>query len=444
MASIATATVRPARRVGGRLRPARDKSISHRYALLAALADGRSRIRHYSTGADCAATLDCLAHLGASVTRFEGTDGSTSPSLDIEIDGRGIRGLLAPTGPLNAQNSGTTMRLLIGVLAAHPFSVTLTGDSSLSRRPMRRVIEPLERMGARIVSNNDRPPLTVTGASLHGIEHTLAVPSAQVKSAVLLAGLQASGRTRVIEPAATRNHTELALGAFGATVVVNGLEVTIDGGQRLSGRNLEVPGDLSSAAFWAVAAAAIPGSALEILDVGLNPTRTALLDVLARAGATIERRVEAEDGGESRGTVRIAYGVMRPLVIGPDEVPALIDELPALAAHATFGGELLVTGATELRVKESDRISALVTGLRALGGDVDELPDGFHVRGSKRLRGGHADAAHDHRLAMAFAIAALGAERPSMIAGAEAVDISYPGFFATLETLCERDDRRGA
>jgi 3-phosphoshikimate 1-carboxyvinyltransferase len=437
MASIAMATVRPARRVRGRLSPARDKSISHRYALLASLADGRSRIQGYSTGADCAATLDCLSRLGVSVARLEPTGGSGSQSVDIEIEGRGVRGLLAPGQVLNTQNSGTTMRLLSGVLAAHPFTATLVGDGSLSRRPMRRVIEPLERMGARISAIDDHPPLTVRGGDLHGIEHTLSVPSAQVKSAVLLAGVQASGRTRVIEPAPTRNHTELALQAFGVTVVTNGLEISLDGGQRLAARDLAVPGDVSSAAFWAVAAAAIPESELEIIDVGLNPTRTALLDVLARSGAIVERDVESEDGGEPRGTVRIRHAAMRPLVIGPDEVPALIDELPALAAHATFGGELRVTGASELRVKESDRISALVAGLRALGGNVDEMPDGFHVRGERPLRGGQADSAHDHRLAMAFAIAALGAERPSLIAGAESVNISYPGFFATLESLCE-------
>src|SRR5574341_844786 len=244
MASIAMATVRPARRVRGRLRPVRDKSISHRYALLAALAKGRSKIRHYSTGADCAATLDCLVHLGVSFARLETAGDSESPSIDVEIDGRGARGLLQPGQSLDARNSGTTMRLLSGVLAAHPFSATLTGDGSLSRRPMRRIIEPLERMGARITSDNDRPPLTVTGADLAGIEYTLPVPSAQVKSAVLLAGLQASGRTRVIEPAATRNHTELGLAAFGAHVAVNRLEVTIEGGQPLSARTLSVPGDL--------------------------------------------------------------------------------------------------------------------------------------------------------------------------------------------------------
>lgn len=436
MASIATAIVKPARRVRGRLRPPGDKSISHRYGLMAALADGRSVIHHYSSGADCAATLACLEALGVSIERRAA--GSSASDIDVQITGLGVRGLASPAEPLNAQNSGTTIRMLAGVLAAHPFTAILTGDASLSRRPMRRVIVPLERMGARIMSNDQRPPLTVVGGALHGIDYTLEVPSAQVKSAVLLAGLQASGRTRVIEPARTRDHTELGLRAFGADVTTTGCAVEIEGGQRLSARELVVPGDLSSAAFWAVAASALPGSELEIEDVGLNPTRTALLDVLERAGAVVERDSRAQAGAEPRGSVRIRHSGMTPLVIGPQEVPGLIDELPALAAHATFGGELTVTGARELRVKESDRISALVRGLRALGGDVEEQPDGFHVRGSRRLRGGEADSEGDHRLAMAFAIAALGAEGPSFITGAEAVDISYPGFFATLEVLCER------
>jgi len=441
MASVAMATVKPARRVHGRLRPAGDKSISHRYALLAALADGRSVIHRYSSGADCAATLACLRDLGVSIeSRVTGATSqvdSAGPDVDVQVMGRGVRGLLAPPAALNAQNSGTTMRILLGVLAAHPFPATLIGDPSLSRRPMRRVIEPLRRMGARIFSADDRPPITVTGGDLHGIDYAPDVPSAQVKSAVLLAGLQASGRTRVVEPAATRNHTELAVRAFGGCVTTTGLAVQLDGRQRLAARELVVPGDLSSSAFWAVAAAALPGSELEIDDVGLNPTRTALLDVLERAGAIVQRDVRADEGGEPRGTVRIRHAAIKPLVIGTEEVPGLIDELPALAAHATFGGDLLVTGAMELRVKESDRISALVRGLRALGADVDERPDGFHVRGARRLRGGQADAAGDHRLAMAFAIAALGADGPSVIAGAEAVDVSYPGFFATLHTLCE-------
>jgi 3-phosphoshikimate 1-carboxyvinyltransferase len=302
---------------------------------------------------------------------------------------------------------------------------------------MGRVIEPLLRMGARIEAQDGRPPLRVTGGDLHGIDFSPDIPSAQVKSAVLLAGLQASGRTRVVEPAATRNHTELALQIFGASVTTEGRAVAIDGGQRLDGRELIVPGDMSSAAFWAVAAAALPGSDLEIADVGLNPTRTALLDVLERCGARIDRHVDGAASGEPRGTVRIRHGTIRPLTIGPDEVPGLIDELPALAALATFGGDLTVTGAAELRVKESDRISAVVGGLRALGGDVDEMPDGFHVRGARRLRGGQAESLGDHRLAMALAIAALGAEGPTQIVGAEAVAVSYPEFFERLRTLCE-------
>jgi len=435
MASIATATVKPARRVRGRLRLPGDKSISHRYAMLAALADGVSIIHHYSSGADCAATLDCLRGLGVSIERVSSS--GSGPGIDVQIIGCSMRGLRAPKEPLNAQNSGTTMRMLSGMLAAHSFTSTVIGDASLSRRPMWRVIEPLQRMGARIISNNHRPPLTITGADLQGIECALEVPSAQVKSAILLAGLQAAGRTRVVEPVRTRNHTELALRAFGVQVSTTGCIVEIQSGQRLVGRELVVPGDLSSAAFWAVAAAAMPGSEVEIQDVGLNPTRTALLDVLERAGGDIDRQVEAQEGGEPRGTVRVRHACMKPVVIGPDQVSSLIDELPVLAAHATFGGDLVVTGAAELRVKESDRISALVRGLRMLGGDVDEMSDGFHVRGTQRLRGGHADSAGDHRLAMAFAIAALGAEGPSIITGAEAVDISYPGFFATLQTLCE-------
>jgi 3-phosphoshikimate 1-carboxyvinyltransferase len=444
MASIATATVKPARRVVGRLQLPGDKSISHRYAMLAALADGPSVISHYSSGADCAATLACLRSLGVPIDeRVALAPSSSAPEIEVRITGRGVRGLAAPQKPLNAHNSGTTMRLLSGMVAAHPFASTIIGDASLSRRPMRRVIEPLERMGAHIRSDSGRPPLTIIGADLQGIDYALEVPSAQVKSAILLAGLQAAGRTRVVEPAPTRNHTELALHAFGARVTSTGCAVEIESGQRLSAQQLVVPGDLSAAAFWAVAAAALPGSELELEHVGLNPTRTALLDVLARAGAHVERLVETEDGGEPRGNVRIRHADVKALVIGPEEVPCLIDELPVLAAHATFGGELVVTGAAELRVKESDRISALVRGLRMLGGDIEELADGFHVRGARRLRGGQTDSAGDHRLAMAFAIAALGAEGPSMITGAEAVDISYPGFFATLESLCDRRERCG-
>jgi 3-phosphoshikimate 1-carboxyvinyltransferase len=433
MASIAATTVRPARRVKGTVGLAGDKSISHRYALLAALAGGRSTIAQYSRGADCAATLDCLAACGVEIRKTRSADGG----LTVEIEGRGLRGLRAPAAPLDAQNSGTTMRLLSGVLAAHPFTSTLVGDASLMKRPMGRVIVPLELMGARVESHDKKPPLTVHGAALTGIRYRTEVPSAQVKSAILLAGLQADGTTVVEESAATRNHTELALRAFGATVHASENTVELRGGQALHAGAFVVPGDMSSAAFWVAAAAAIPGSDVEIRNVGLNPTRIALLDVLRRGGALVDEQIDREAGGEPSGRVRVRYGAPRSLTLGADQVPYLIDEIPALAAWASLGGELHVTGAAELRVKESDRISALVRGFQALGADVEELSDGFHLRGSRRLRGGRADAAGDHRLAMAFAIAALGADSPSIISGADSVAISYPEFFSTLESLCE-------
>jgi 3-phosphoshikimate 1-carboxyvinyltransferase len=302
---------------------------------------------------------------------------------------------------------------------------------------MGRVIAPLELMGARIDSHDKKPPLTIHGGALKGIRFRTEVPSAQVKSAILLAGLQAEGRTVVEETAATRNHTELALRAFGAKVHADGRTIEIAGGQTLHGGEFVVPGDISSAAYWVAAAAAIPGSDVEIQNVGLNPTRTALLDVLRRGGAAVDEQIDREAGGEPSGRVRVRYGQPRSLTLGAEQVPYLIDEIPALAAWASHGGELHVTGAGELRVKESDRISALVRGFQALGADVEELSDGFHLRGTRRLRGGEADAAGDHRLAMAFAIAALGAESPSVINGADSVAISYPEFFATLESLCQ-------
>jgi len=329
------------------------------------------------------------------------------------------------------------MRLLSGILAAHPFTSILIGDASLTKRPMGRVIVPLELMGARIESDDRRPPLTIHGAALEGIRYRTEVPSAQIKSAVLLAGLQAEGTTIVEESAATRNHTELALRAFGATVHASGSTIELAGGQTLRGGAFVVPGDISSAAFWVAAAAAIPGSDVEIYNVGLNPTRIALLDVLRDGGALVEEHVDREAGGEPSGRVRVRYGPPRSLTLGAEKVPYLIDEIPALAAWASHGGELHVTGAGELRVKESDRISALVRGFQALGADVEEFSDGFHLRGSRRLRGGRADAAGDHRLAMAFAIAALGAESPTIISGADSVAISYPEFFSTLESLCD-------
>lgn len=408
-----------------------DKSIAHRYALLAAIADGTSRITGYAPGADCAATLACVEALGASIRRL--ADGT------LEIAGRGPRGLRAPASFLDARNSGTTMRLLAGVLAAHSFDAVIIGDASLSRRPMRRVIEPLARMGGRVsAAEGDRPPLRISppaGGALVGIEYELPVASAQVKSAVLLAGLQAEGTTVVREKTPTRDHTERAFGAFDVSLKKGEGSIAVAGGQHPRAQVLHVPGDLSSAAFFGIAAAALPGSEVHLTGVGLNPTRTGWLEVLERAGARIERRPERESAGEPFGTVIVRHGHLGPIRVAAPDVPAIIDELPALAALATHGGEIHVSGASELRAKESDRITALVTGLRSLGAEAEELPDGFIVRGRIRLEGGTADAVGDHRLAMAFAIAALGARRDCTILGSEAVAVSYPGFFDVLEGL---------
>ena len=331
------------------------------------------------------------------------------------------------------------MRLMAGVLAGHPFTSVLSGDASLSRRPMRRVIEPLGRMGARIDAPDGHPPLTIHGAALHAITHEPSVPSAQVKSAVLLAGLHATGTTTVIEPARTRDHTERALRAFGGHVLVDqaGTRAAVAGGQTLTGRNLAVPGDFSSAAFWMVAAAACPGSRVEIEDVGLNPTRTDLIGVLRRFGARVEFHQTSSDAGEPSGTIVVEGDRIGRVDIAPDEVPGLIDELPAIAALAGHGGEVTVRGARELRVKESDRIAVLVAGFRALGIPADERDDGFVVgeAGRTATGSGQADAHGDHRMAMAFAIAALAGGSPSRILGADSVAISYPGFFETLARL---------
>ena len=425
--------VQPAPRgVRGRVRPPGDKAISHRYALLAALADGRSDIRGYSTGGDCASTVRCLRGLGVAIEEV----GRDASGLTLSVTGRGLGGLVAPTDVLDAGNSGSTMRMLSGILSAHPFQTTVTGDDSLLRRPMRRVIVPLERMGAKIGSEEGRPPLSIQGTSvIQPIEFAPEVPSAQVKTAVLLAGLHGNGVTTVHEPLTTRDHTERALRAFGVRVEARGRSVSVRGGQRLAAQSLEVPGDISSASFWMVAAAALAGSEIVIASVGVNPTRTGIIDVLRRMGADVQVDADVSNVGEPIGTIRVRHGSLGATVIEPDEVPGVIDELPVLGALATHGGELQVTGAQELRVKESDRISALVDGLRRMGADIDERPDGFHVRGSRRLSGGEVDARNDHRLAMAFAIAALGASGPTTIHDAGAAAVSYPEFFAVLESL---------
>jgi 3-phosphoshikimate 1-carboxyvinyltransferase len=424
---MTAATIEPARRIRGRLQVPGDKSISHRYALLAALAQGRSRISGYAPGADCRSTLACLRDLGVDIV--EDGDGA------VTILGRGFDGLSSSAHPLDAGNSGTTMRMLAGVLAGQAFTTIVRGDASLSRRPMRRVMEPLERMGARIESTEGHAPLIIHGGRLQPIVYRPPVPSAQVKSAILLAGLYARGTTSVTEPAQTRDHTEHALAAFGAAVTRAGSTVSLEGGRRLTGRVLSIPGDFSSAAFWMVAAASLPGSRVEIDDVGLNPTRIALVAVLRRFGARVTVEISGSDAGEPRGIISVEGERTGRVDISPEEVPGLIDELPAIGALAAQGGQVTVRGAAELRVKESDRIATLVAGFCNLGIAAEERPDGFTVHGTGSPAGGVAHAHDDHRIAMALAIAALGARGPSTIAGSEAVAISYPGFFDTLGRL---------
>jgi len=422
--------------LAGTVRVPGDKSISHRYAMLAAIADGVSRLDGYAPGADCAATLACLERLGARVERAPAAH-AASADRTITIEGCGLRGFRAPAAPLDAANSGTSMRLLAGLLAAHPFTSVIAGDESLSRRPMRRVIDPLTRMGAVFDAIDGRPPLTIRGGDLRGITFSPDVPSAQVKSAVLLAGLHASGQTTVVEPAPTRDHTERALHAFGVRLDLTGQSITVAGGQRLRATDAVIPGDFSSAVFWLVLAAGTPGADILIENVGLNPSRTGVLDVLRRAGARIDvHQATDASAGEPFGSIRVRFDNPRPFEVLPREVPSMIDEIPALAALAAMqpGVSMTVRGASELRVKASDRIAKLAEGFGALGARVVEYPDGFTIEGGP-LKGGNPDASGDHRLAMAFAIAGTRAADPVTIAGAGAVAVSYPGFFDELERL---------
>jgi 3-phosphoshikimate 1-carboxyvinyltransferase len=425
-----TVVIRPARNVSGSLRLPGDKSISHRYAMLAGIAEGKSRLENFSTGADCASTLTCLKTLGVDWKR----NGNT-----VEIDGRGAK-LQAPTEPLDCGNSGSTIRMLSGILAGQDFSSELIGDESLSRRPMARIITPLELMGAKITSaGGSRPPLQITGGRLNAIDYDMPVASAQVKSALLFAGLFADGETRVEEPAPTRDHGELALRAFGAAVHKRGKEARIHGCQKLHAIEAQIPGDLSSASFFLCAAAVFPGSRLVVNDLLMNPTRTRLLDLLISMGAAISVTQLQEQHGELRGTLQIEGGSLSGAVISGADTAALIDEIPVLAAIAPYTSNgIEIRDAQELRVKESDRIAALATNLRAMGAEVEERADGLKIPGGQKLRGGEVESFGDHRIAMAFAVAALRAEGETRIRQADAAIISYPEFFEVLENLVQR------
>ena len=421
--------IRPAKNIVGAVRLPGDKSISHRYAMLGALAEGTTRLRNFSTGADCASTLGALESLGGAIRRGEqGT---------VEIEGSPWR---APRTPLDCGNSGSTMRMLSGILAGQPFTSELTGDDSLLRRPMGRVIEPLTKMGARIEATaGGRPPLRVTGHALQAIDYRLPVASAQVKTAILFASLFAQGTTAVEEPVRTRDHGELALQAFGAELVRDGNRVTMAGGQKLHAIEAAIAGDISSAAFFLCAAALFPGSNLLLDSVLMNPTRAALLDVLIGMGCRISVVNLEEHYGELVGSVAVEGLELRGSTIAGALSAALIDELPVLAAIAPYTtGGIEIRDARELRVKESDRIAAVARNLRAMGATIEEHEDGLRVPGNQQLHGAEVDSVGDHRIAMAFAVAALRATGDTRVHGASAAQISYPEFFTTLEKLAER------
>jgi len=419
-------TVSPAVRLAGRLRVGGDKSISHRAALIGALAEGDTIIGNFLRADDCLATLRCLRALGVAVE----DDGTR-----IIIRGTGPRWRV-PATVLDAANSGTTMRLLAGILSGQPFTTELTGDASLRRRPMDRIVEPLSQMGARVeaLGGGRFPPLRITGGPLRGITYRLPVPSAQVKSAVLLAGVFAQGETVVVEPVPTRDHTERMLDAFGGRVTRQAGRVSVTS-SGLRGREVRVPGDISSAAFLLAAGAAQAGAEVAVEDVGLNPTRTGVLDVLRAMGADVEIRGQTEQGGEPVGHVVVRGRPLRGVRIAGDMIPRVIDELPVLCvAAAAARGETVIADAAELRVKESDRIGAVARGLRALGIQVTERPDGMTITGG-RLRGGRVSSAGDHRVAMAFAVAGLLADAPVTVDGAEAIAVSFPQFADALRAV---------
>ena len=421
----------PARSISGSVRLPGDKSISHRYAMLAAIAEGTSVLSNYSNGRDCASTLECLRRLGCAWER--------KAENVIEVHGRGPV-LQAARDPLDCGNSGSTMRMLSGVLAGQNFTSEMVGDESLSRRPMKRVITPLRAMGAKITAaEGDRPPLKIKGQRLKAIDYKTPVASAQVKSCVLFAGLFADGQTRVEEPFRTRDHGELALRAFGAEVKGGTNTAMVCGGQKLHGIQATIPGDISSAAFFLCAAAIFPGSQLTLSGLLMNPTRSRLLDTLLRLGLTISVTQLQEHHGELVGTVQVEGRSLEGASISGAETAVLIDELPVLAAVAPYTEHgIEIKDARELRVKESDRIAVVAHNLRAMGAELEEKEDGLRIPGRQAIHGAQVDSHGDHRIAMAFAIAALRAEGETTILNADAARVSYPAFFETLESIVVR------
>lgn len=422
--------IRPARSFRGTFRFPGDKSITHRAFLFGTLAKGRTTIDGASFGEDCASTRRCLESLGA---RFDLIEDGRRFSVD------GGEPFAAPAGPLDCGNSGTTLRLLMGLLAGSDLSATLSGDESLSRRPMERVAKPLRQMGARIETNDGRPPVTVTGSRLRGAALTPEAASAQIKSAILLAALGAAGRTTIHEPEATRDHTERMIRAFGGVLRTEGRTIEIEGPQTLTGRHVDIPGDPSSAAPFVVAGLILPDSEVVIEGVLLNPHRIRYLEVLREMGGRIDVEMASSTGSEPSGRIVIRSSDLTGIEIDPADVPAIVDELPILAIAGAFAkGHTLVRGASELRVKESDRIKAMVAGLQAMGARIAETQDGFSIDGGVALGGASVASFGDHRIAMALSIAALGARGDTDVAGAESVAISLPTFFDELDRGANR------
>ena len=406
-----------------------DKSISHRSVMFGSIAKGTTEITHFLSGADCLSTISCFQKMGVSI-EISGDS--------VIVTGSGLNGLKKPSDTLDCGNSGTTTRLISGILAAQDFDVTLTGDESIQKRPMKRIMEPLSLMGAKITSihNNGCAPLSISGTKLHGIHYTSQVASAQIKSSILLAGLYAEGETKVTEPYISRNHSEIMLKYFGADVRTEGTTARIVPPKELFGNKINVPGDISSAAFFIAAGLMVPGSEILIRNTGINPTRDGILSVCRDMGADITLLNENTDSGEPTADILVKYSSLHGTTIEGAIIPRLIDELPMIAAMACFAeGETIIKDAAELKVKESNRIEVMVKNLTAMGADVTETEDGMIIRGGKPLHGAVIDSQLDHRIAMTFAVTGLCADGETEILGAECVNISYPGFYNDLEML---------
>jgi 3-phosphoshikimate 1-carboxyvinyltransferase len=433
---MSTQIIRPARTLQGSLTVPGDKSISHRYAMLAGLAEGTTRLANFSTGADPHSSLGCMEALGATVVKT-----GAGPTATIEVTG--VAGnFRQPSAPLDCGNSGSTMRMLAGLIAPHPHTFTLIGDHSLTLRPMERIRKPLSEMGAKLDLVDGHAPMTIHGGPLHAIDFTTPIPSAQVKTAVLFAGLQADGTTSLSESIRTRDHSEHALKAFGAKLTRSGDKLSIAGGQKLKAIDATVPGDISSAAFFLCAALLFPDSNLVLDSLGMNPTRAALLDVVTALGGRIKVLNVEEHHGELIGSIQVNRGGTTPgspFTISGALTAQVIDELPVLAAIAPYTANgLIIRDAQELRVKESDRIALVAKNLRAMGAELTENPDGLEIQGNQSLHGAPIDSGDDHRIAMAFAIAALRAVGETEVHGAECASISFPEFFTSLDSLAQR------